>query len=309
MKFSVVIPSLNSYPAIQLTIDSLFSACHQEHIQEVIVVDSSDQSPSIEYLEELGRRSAINLIRCPDKTVPGIARNIGARASNSPYLAFVDSDIIVSSQWSKTISDFFSSGGLAGAGSLDVPVHQQNNLLALGQFYFQLNEYLDTSPSCKKPFAPGANLFCTKAIFDKVGGFPGLRASEDTLFGLDVSAITDIHFLPEAKAYHIFREQFLPSLKNQFLQGKYANLYRKYLGYSSIGLKMPYIVLLSPAIMVFKLLRILNRIPFSYARHRLGFIKSSPIIICELFFWTLGFVSGGYEKRCSNPHSRFGRDS
>ena len=120
IKFTVVIPAYNSLATIPATIESLSLNCHRDFVEEIIVVDSSDAPASIEFLDAAAARGAIRLIRCATKTMPSLARNMGARAATSPYLAFIDSDVAVTEQWSRKVADFFSRGGLAGAGSVSL---------------------------------------------------------------------------------------------------------------------------------------------------------------------------------------------
>lgn len=294
IKFSVVIPAYNSLPTILASIESLSMGCHHDFIQEIIVVDSSDDLASIEYLTAAEARGNIRLIRCADKTMPALARNMGARAASSPYLVFIDSDVAVTEHWSRIISDFFSLGGKAGAGSVNIPRHQQSSLLPLGQLYLQFNEFLDTAPRRVKPFAPSCNLFCTRNIFEAAGGFPSIRASEDVLFCLKVSQLTDLVFLPEARVCHIFRDLFAPFVKNQVLLGKYVNIYRRSVNPAAFYLNGVGALLCAPAITAVKFLRIASRIARSNNIHRKAFVISFPIFLYGLLCWSYGFIKGGF---------------
>ena len=294
VKFSIIIPSYNSLRTIPATIESLLKDCHKQYIGEITVVDSSDDPAYLEYLTLIEAHKHIKLIRCQSKTMPALARNIGARAAESPYLVFVDSDVIVVPGWSKAISDLFVAGVMAGSGSIGISKQQERNLLALGQFYFQLNEFMDTAPYRKIRFAPSCNMFCTREIFYLAGEFSIIRGSEDVIFGLKVSEQTDIIFSPEAKVYHIFREEFIPSMRNQIMLGKYVNIYRRSLNPSAFYLKGIWLVLCMPAILIAKSLRIVARIARSNNSHRKAFLLSFPFFLANLFFWSYGFVKGGF---------------
>lgn len=293
-KFSIIIPSYNSLRTIPWTMESLLQDCHRKYIREIIVVDSSDDPAYLEYLTRTEANGHIKLIRCASKTMPALARNIGARAAESSHLVFVDSDVIAVPDWSKAISDLFDSGIKAGSGPIGIPLQQERNLLALGQYYFQLSEFMDTASYRKIRFAPSCNLFCTREIFYSSGEFPLIRGSEDVIFGLKVSEQTDIIFLPEAKVFHIFREEFFPTMRNQIMLGKYVNIYRRSLNPSAFYLKGIGLVLCMPAILIAKSLRIVARIARSNNRHRKAFLLSFPFLLANLIFWSYGFVKGGF---------------
>jgi len=294
VKFTVIIPAYNSLATIPATIASLSLDCHRDFVREIIVVDSSDAPASIEYLVAAEARGEIRLISCATKTMPSIARNVGARAALSPYLVFIDSDVAVTAQWSRKIADYFSAGGLAGAGSVTIPPHQRKSLLPLGQLYLQFNEFLDTAPRQVKPFAPSCNLFCTRAVFDAAGGFPSIRASEDVLFCLKLSRLADLVFLPEARVCHIFREQFAPFVKNQVLLGRYVNIYRRSINPAAFYLSGFGALLAAPAVTLIKFLRIVSRIAGSNQSHRMAFLRSFPVFLYGLLCWAYGFIQGGF---------------
>jgi len=294
IRITVIIPAYNSLATIPATIASLLLDCHREYIQEIIVVDSSDAPASIEYLVAAEARGEIRLIRCASKTMPSLGRNIGANAALSPYLVFIDSDVVVTSPWSRCIVDFYSAGGQAGAGSVTIPPHQRKSLLPLGQLYLQFNEYLDTAPRRVKPFAPSCNLFCTRAVFDAVGGFPAIRASEDVLFCIKVSKLAELVFLPEARVCHVFRDLFVPFVKNQILLGKYVNIYRRSINPTAFYLNGFGALLSIPAITLVKFLRVVSRIAGSNNSHRKAFILSFPVFLYGLLCWAFGFIKGGF---------------
>ncbi|NJK86647.1 MAG: hypothetical protein HC906_12450 [Bacteroidales bacterium] len=64
-------------------------------------------------------------------------------------------------------------------------------------------------------------------MFFEVGGFPEIRASEDSLLGMAISEKTNMIFIPQAIVYHIFRENEHHFLANQEMLGKYIFIFRK----------------------------------------------------------------------------------
>ena len=72
-------------------------------------------------------------------------------------------------------------------------------------------------------------MFCERGLFERVKGFPEIRASEDVVFGLEVSELADLWFIPDIKVLHIFRESWSSFINNQVLLGKHIIIYRKQL--------------------------------------------------------------------------------
>jgi hypothetical protein len=71
-----------------------------------------------------------------------------------------------------------------------------------------------------KRILPSCNLFCDRLLFRQLGGFPKIRASEDSLFCLKAGELTDLVFIPDAGVYHIFRLDKDDFIRNQLLIGK-----------------------------------------------------------------------------------------
>ena len=150
---------------------------------------------------------------------------------------------------------------------------------------------MDVGKPRAKRLLPSCNLFCQKDFFHKLEGFPEIRASEDTLFGLKVNNHSKMMFFPEISVYHIFRDNAEHYYKNQVLLGKYIFIYRKYF-YKSIYYKgiLPY--LLFPAFILIKLIRILIRIFSAGSKIIADFLPVTGLFFAGLYHWSRGFWKG-----------------
>jgi GT2 family glycosyltransferase len=142
-----------------------------------------------------------------------------------------------------------------------------------------------------KSFVPSCNMFCDRELFQKVGGFPEIRAAEDVLFGLKASKVSQLWFLPKVKVYHIFRKDWAGFLKNQMLLGRYVSIYRKSY-YDSFIYKGIMPLVLFPVFLFIKLFRIILRIFLSGWHHISRFMIASPVFLIGLLFWSAGFIKG-----------------
>ncbi len=283
-RLSVVVPSYNSYLTVEQTIGSLLKQ-PESLVGEVIVVDSSDDGRTEAVLKTfLDKR--FRLIRLEQKTMPGPGRNIGARAAHEDILAFIDSDAYVADDWAERIMDATKAGCRVGGGSLLLPDFQKSKKIAVAQYYLQFNEFLPWGSRRKVMFVPSANLFCEKRLFDKVGGFPDIRASEDVIFCLKAGKESDVFFDPAARIYHIFREDKTAYLNNQKMLGEYILIYRRDYGKEPL-FQGVWPLLLLPVIVTVKGLRIVLRVA------QRGGLKALGSLMGCFYLFSLGLAAWG----------------
>ena len=286
---SVIVPSYNSYLTIGRTLESILNQ-NNRAINEIIVVDSSDDGLSREVISQYHER--VQLIPLINRVSPAQARNLGAERAKGEILVFVDSDVVLSDGWIDKIIGAYENGKIIGCGGIILDETQANNWLAIGQYLLQFNEYVAQGKDRQKKFVPSCNLYCSKEIFEKAGGFPEIRASEDVLFCLKAGKYSDIWFIPEAKVKHIFRESWTGYFKNQIVLGKYILIYRRRESKGKFYYLWLWPLFLLPVIIMFKFCRIVLRILRSRPIYILKFIYSLPVFLAGLLFWGIGFTQG-----------------
>jgi O-antigen biosynthesis protein len=294
ISISVIIPCYNSFSTIEYTLDGLMRQ-NKEYLKDVIVVDSSEDSKRMKDVVAKYDAKLVKLINAGIRVMPAIGRNIGAAHSKGTLLAFIDSDAYPDTDWIDTIADSYSRGHLVAGGSVDIPDFQTKSRIALAQFFLQMNEYMCIGEERPKQFIPSVNLYCEKTIFEKAGGFPEIRASEDVLFGLKINEIADMWFLPRSKVFHIFRENFNQFRDNQKLLGKYVMIYRRRY-YDKFIYKGVMPIMLFPLFLGVKIARIVFRILKSNRRYILLFLFSLPYFVIGMLFWSMGFLQACFNK-------------
>lgn len=301
-RVSFVIPSYNSAKTVSLTLKSIFDQTRFDCVLDVIVVDSSDDEQSRSSLQK-HKKEKLNLIELPRKTWPAMARNVGARKAQGDLLIFIDSDVYLEKTWLSAVLDAYEQGCLFGSGGVLLSDSQKNKLLPVAQLYLQFNEYLAIGERHRLKMVPSCNMFCERATFHRAGGFPEIRASEDVSLSLQIGKNADVWFIPDASAYHVFREDWRSFIQNQILLGKYGIIYRKIFKPLLIyrGM-MP--ILLFPLFLLVKLRRIIWRIFKAGPVHQLNFIKAFPIFIVGLIFWSFGFLRGCFQLLTSNLNEK-----
>ena len=290
MNISIIIPAYNSDKILRRTLKRLLSGI-DARVLEVILVDSSeDKQPIVKLVRGLNNHK-VKVIHSGTKVIPAISRNVGAREAKGDLLVFIDSDVYPGKPWLTEIIEAYNEGYAAGGGSVYIAVSQKNNLLAIAQLYLQFNEYLPYGKPRVKPFLPSCNLFCRRDIFEQIGGFPEIRASEDVLFGLKLSKTEKYYFLPKAVVYHVFRTGWRDFMRNQHLLGKYIFIYRKR-HYKNI-IYMSWISILGiPVVFMYKYIKMLVTVLRAGFIESLRFVIATPVIFTGLFSWCSGYIEG-----------------
>ncbi|MBI2095953.1 MAG: glycosyltransferase family 2 protein [Candidatus Omnitrophica bacterium] len=265
---SVIIPSYNSAATVAYTLDALLRQSGGT-LREIIVADSSDDGKTVRLLEKYADR--IRLIRLSPGTMPALARNAGAAEASSETLAFIDADAFPQADWLEKISAALAGGSRVGGGAILLPGRKR-----------------------AKKFVPSCNLFCEKSIFDAVGEFPAIRASEDVLFGLAAGAVSKVVFHPEIRVRHIFREKLGAYLKNQKLIGRYILIYRRARG--GIFYRTRLTALFLPAFVLVKFSRVASRVFRGSRENILPFFSALPLFMLGLFSWSAGFLGACLQK-------------
>lgn len=294
MKISLIIPAYNSQSTLQKTVAALLNQTMMFSIQEIIVVDSSADPAAIIMADSL-RSPLIQLVRLEKKTSPAEARNIGAGYATGDILGFIDSDVELAAAWVENILIAVRSGARIGGGGIALTKEQSLKWLPLAQYYLQVNETIAGGKTRKQLLVSSCNMFCERKLFEELGGFPNLRAAEDTMLCLKAGKLTSVWFIPEAVCYHIFREQWGGFLHNQTLLGRYIIIYRRR-HFGDWYYRSFWPVLLLPLFLFIKMCRIFSRVFRTGPYHSFMFICSFPVFLAGFLAWAYGFFQGCFQK-------------
>lgn len=292
---SFIIPSYNSWISIKISIQSLMAQKLSELIDEIIVVDSSDDTKTREILKTF-ESPKLKLILLDQKTSPALGRNIGAKEAKGELLCFVDSDVYLAEDWLEEVVKSYAEGCKIGCGSVSVPPFQEKKMLPLAQLYLQFNESLNTGSRRQVEMVPACNMFVDRAVFEAAGGFPNIRASEDVLLCLTIGKQHPVWFVPEAECFHIFREDLGAYYRNQMVLGEYIIVYRR-MTYNKWFYKGLWPLALLPVFLLIKSTRIKFRIMKAGPIHFGRYLKSVPLFIAGLYYWGAGFAQGCFKNK------------
>ena len=121
---TVVVVPRERFSAARASLESIFE--HTTASFELVYVDAGSPRHVARYLAAEAERRGFRLIRINRYLAPNQARNIGARTVTTPYVVFVDNDVIVSPGWLDALIDCAAVTGAAVVGPLTchgLPLH------------------------------------------------------------------------------------------------------------------------------------------------------------------------------------------
>lgn len=179
---SVVIPA---YRAAGTIGDCLASLCTQWEPPafDVIVIDSSpdDSTERIvrPFMREVGGRLNLRVLRLREQTHPGTARNLGVGQVRSQRVLFLDADTIAHPDLLSRARIALDRGVAVAGGSITLP--ERPGVSGRIRHLMEFKESLPGVPERETWQIPSACVAFDRAAFDRHGGFPDSRASEDWL--------------------------------------------------------------------------------------------------------------------------------
>ena len=172
---SLVIPVFNEKDSIQNLVTTIRNqTCLPA---EVILVDGGSTDNTVQLIEQLIFNDSLFRVIKAGRAMPGKGRNIGAGNAIGEWIAFTDAGIYLDKYWLEKM----------------VQKAKENPEAAIiyGNFSPQLNSFFDRGASIAYVPAMQPNSIRTKSIatcllkkevWEKAGGFPDWRATEDLVF-------------------------------------------------------------------------------------------------------------------------------
>lgn len=121
----VVVPR-ERFSYARQSLESLYD--HTQIPFKLIYIDGNSPPPLKAYLEQQSQQRGFKLVRSDYYLFPNQARNIGLRLVDTPYVAFVDNDVVVSPGWLAALLDCAEETDAAVVGPLMCqyePIHTE----------------------------------------------------------------------------------------------------------------------------------------------------------------------------------------
>lgn len=180
-------PTLSLIIAIYNRKDELFElltslVSQTDKYFEIIVVDDGSQIALLPIIELFSGSLNIHFFR-KSNSGPGLSRNYGARRAKNDWLVFVDSDVIVESDYIQNIKANIVENPCDAFGGAD-KAHKGFNLMQKAISYSMTSVFttggIRGSAKSVTKFQPRSfNMGVRKSAFEEVGGFSDMRVGED----------------------------------------------------------------------------------------------------------------------------------
>lgn len=283
-ELSVVIPSFGHRAHLGCIIRELLA--QDPAVREIIVSHSGPGDPA-SLIPPRGRVPIV-LLHSPVPLSSGAARNAGASVAQGRWLAFVDDDVIPARQWSRELTQAVMRRREAchvGGIGVDVTGGYWGMCLWFAEFG-SVHPYMP-----ERPIEGGAsaNMFLSRALYEKVGGFSAeLTRSVDVEFlarcrGVGAATI----FVPDVVVSHRNIGGFAHCLRHAYRLGAGSAKVRRITPLrGELAVRWP---LLAPFLAPARLAMILYRIArWGRGVRRWGAL-CYPGLVVTITAWTLAF--------------------
>jgi glycosyltransferase involved in cell wall biosynthesis len=197
MPVSVVIPCRDRPGLLRRCLQSLADQ-RDPGKYEVIVVDSSSDAQVTQVIAEFPGVRRVATERPLDA---GTARNLGARESCYPILAFLDADCRVHTDWLPELRYALRHGARVVGGAV-LDQMPWSPAAAAGHF-IQLCEAGPARPEASTTRLSGSQLGMQRSSFDELGGFPQGRGEDVALTRTAARRWPgSVRYIPEMLIYH-----------------------------------------------------------------------------------------------------------
>ncbi len=157
-----MIPAHNEENYLPKTLNSVFEAFRDIGFQgEVVVVNDASTDDTREVAKSHGAR----VIDVELRNI-GAVRNAGAKATETPWLIFLDADTCLPAETLSAALDQLAQGAAGGGAMVEMSATQRISMLKWGIFYAIKIIWQSIGG-----WAAGCFMYCRRDIFEEFGGF------------------------------------------------------------------------------------------------------------------------------------------
>lgn len=226
---SVIIPVYNRPAELEELLLSLTDQTDKNF--DVIVVDDGSEIKADQAAVRFRETLDIHY-HYKENSGPGLSRNYGCEKSSAGFFVFLDSDCIVPGQYIQTLRPWL--GSIDAFGGPDAAHHSFTDVQKAISYsmtsMFTTGGIRGGRKSAERFHPRSFNMGFSREVFDKTGGFSGMRFGED----IDLSIRIFQHgfrarLIPECFVYHKRRTDFRKFYRQVFNSGiARINLYKRH---------------------------------------------------------------------------------
>jgi glycosyltransferase involved in cell wall biosynthesis len=114
--FDLIIPAFNAEATLESCLKSALALKEDYPLLKILVVDNNSTDNTSLIAQQLG----VRVLLCP-KQGRAAARNFGLNNTDSKFVAFVDSDMILPKNWPQSLQDVFTQESIGAAQAMIIP--------------------------------------------------------------------------------------------------------------------------------------------------------------------------------------------
>jgi glycosyltransferase involved in cell wall biosynthesis len=216
LQVSLIVPVRDEAATVSALLNSIASQTRQP--DEIVFVDGGSVDDTLEQLRAANRQTERLRIIEAGEASPGRGRNIGIEAARCEWVALTDAGIRLEPTWLERLSE-------VAASEPSIAVVYGNYEPVTNSFFERCAALSYPPPKQLRPGGPmrgpsTASMLLRREVWERVGGFPDLRAAEDLIF-------------MERIRQHGFKEGWSPQATAWWqLQPSLALTFRKFVLYS-----------------------------------------------------------------------------
>ena len=284
-QITVIIPTYGHGLFLEKVMGALMA--QQPNVPKTIVVHSGDHPPAPLWMDQPER---IQVLHSDERLYAGAARNWGMKAAETPWVTFIDDDMIVADGWHKAVLDAIESEK-ADCYLGSVGYAESGGYWGMCRWFLEHGPGHPYLPPSRTNTGAAGNLTIWREAFLSTGGFPSdWRQSEDVM-GLARFSLAGyrINFEPNIIGGHVNRPGFLWNARHLYHFGRSTAKVRRVYSFLPGGsaVRFPILALGLWATRLAQLYRrtILHRGPLG------SLIYHTPGIVLVALAWNAGFMA------------------
>ncbi len=283
---TVIVPCYNSEASIRQCLNAIINQCTSVEFDVIVVDSSSDRTAQI-VADEF---PSVRLIKLKERAFAGVARNVGIRATRTPFCLMIDSDCVAQPDLIERAMSRHSEDSYAAVGGSLANGTPQSISGTIG-YLIEFKEFMPSTPARLVQSVPTANVTYRRETLERYGCFDeAMRLAEDiSLHWKMFQKGERILFDPAIKVKHLNKIGWRQVLSYQTELGRFSALARTRYGLAGgLLLKHPPLILFMP------LARILRAFIWFVKHDRkvlLTFLLIWPAYLLAATFWSFGFLA------------------
>ena len=224
-KYSIIVPSFNRLDEIKELVAAFRNLKFDPSRYELIIIDDGSTDQTIPYLAEVFKDINNYHYFTQQNQGPGAARNTGMQKAGGNFFIFIDSDCTVPENWLDEIDKAVSKENADAFGGPDT--FRDDFPPLLKAINYSMTSFITTGglrgkkgKKLAKFYPRSFNMGLSRNLWEKIGGFGGLRHGQDIEFSHRIiRSGAQVVFVENAPVYHKRRTSIRRFYKQVFNWG------------------------------------------------------------------------------------------